>query len=167
MASLALRSRAPRSSHRPSRRPPPATKRRSSSSRWTRRRSRRARHYPRSAGKRKRRLAPTPIEMRAEDHQREELEQHLGADHCGVAGRVVLRRYFDDIAADEVDALKAVQDCLRLARCETARFRCAGTRGESRVEAVDIERNIGRSVPDDRARLLDDTFDAESVDILD
>src|SRR3984893_13216701 len=24
------------------------------------------------------------LEMRAEDHQREELEQYLGADHCGV-----------------------------------------------------------------------------------
>ena len=35
-----------------------------------------------------------------EDGQREDLEQHLCPDHCGVGGRVVLRGDLDHIAAD-------------------------------------------------------------------
>src|ERR1700730_6212623 len=64
-----------------------------------------------------------PLEMRAEGHQGEELEQHLRADHRGVGGRVVLRGDLDDIAADEVDAGEAAQDRLRLAGRQTAGLR--------------------------------------------
>src|SRR6266446_7163968 len=82
-----------------------------------------------------------PLEARAEDHQGEELEEHLGADHCGVGGRVVLRGDLDDVAADEVDADEAAQDRLRLARGQTAGLRRAGAGRKGRVEPVDIERD--------------------------
>ena len=70
--------------------------------------------------------------MRAEDHQREELEQYLGADHCGVGGRVVLRGDLDDVAANEIEAGEAAQDRLRLARREAAGLGCPGAGGEGR-----------------------------------
>src|SRR5258705_12486420 len=93
--------------------------------------------------------ASTLFEMRAEGHQGEQLEQYLRTDHCGVAGRVVLRGDLDDIAADDVDASEAAQDRLRLARRQAARLRRAGAGGEGRVEAVAIEGDVGWGVADD------------------
>src|SRR5882724_6411027 len=113
------------------------------------------------AGNSRRREAP------AEDHQREDLEQHLGADHRGVAGRVVLRRDLDHVAADDVDALEAMQDRLGLARGETAGLRCPGAGREGRIETVDIERYVSRPIADDLSRLRHDPLDAHSLDILD
>jgi hypothetical protein len=62
---------------------------------------------------------------------------------------------------------EAVQDRLRLARGQSAGFRRAGARGIGRIEAVDIEGDIGGPVTDDCARPLDDPCDAEAVDIFD
>jgi hypothetical protein len=53
--------------------------------------------------------------VEAEDGQAEDLEQHLRADHRGVGGGVVLRGDLDDVAADDVEALGAVQNGLGLA----------------------------------------------------
>ena len=82
-------------------------------------------------------------------------------------GRVVLRRDLDDIAADDVDALQAVQDRLSLARGQASSLRRSGARREGRVEAVDVERDVGRAVADDLSRLFHDALDADPVDILD
>jgi hypothetical protein len=55
-------------------------------------------------------------EVWAEGDEGEDFEQHLRADHRGVGCGVVLRGDLDDVAADDVEALEAVQDRLGLAR---------------------------------------------------
>jgi hypothetical protein len=52
----------------------------------------------------------------------------LRADHRGIGGGVVLRSDFNDIAADDLEALETVQDRLGLARREAAGFGRAGSR---------------------------------------
>src|SRR5436189_79762 len=61
----------------------------------------------------------------------------------------VSRCDLDDIAADDVDASEAMQNRLRLARSQASGLRCTGAGGKGRVEPVDIERDVGWTVPDD------------------
>jgi len=49
--------------------------------------------------------------------------------------------------------VRAAEERLRLACRQTADLGCAGTRGKSRIEAVDVEAEIGRTVADDAPRL--------------
>lgn len=46
----------------------------------------------------------------AQSHEAQHLEQHLCANLRRGGGRVVLRRHFDHIAADDVDALEPAQE---------------------------------------------------------
>ena len=57
----------------------------------------------------------------------------------GIGRGVILRRDFDDVTADEVDALEAAQEFQHFARRQAADFRrtCAGRKG--RIETVDVE----------------------------
>ena len=65
-------------------------------------------------------------EVWAEGDEGEDFEQHLRADHRGVGGGVVFRGHLDDVAADDVEALEAVQDRLGLARGQAAGLGGAG-----------------------------------------
>ena len=88
-------------------------------------------------------------DRRAEHHQAQDLEQHLRAGMRRVGGRVILRRDLDDVAADDVEALEAAQQLQHLARRQAADLRRAGAGREGRIEAVDVEGQIGRAVADD------------------
>ena len=112
------------------------------------------------------RQALLPRHERAEHHQAQDLEQHLRAGMRGVGGGIVLRRDLDDVAADDVEALQAAQDFQHFARGQPADFRRAGARREGRVEAVDVEGEVGRPVADDLSRLLDDGRDAQAGHFL-
>src|SRR5262249_8532874 len=109
----------------------------------------------------------TPFEALPQDDQREHLEQHLGPYHRGIAGRVVLRRDLDHVAANRVYPAQAMQDPLSLAGREPAHLGCAGAGREGRIETVDIERNVGRAVADDLEGPLDHALDAHLLDVLD
>lgn len=100
---------------------------------------------------------------RTEDHQAQDLEEHLGAGMGCIGGRVVLRRHLDDVAADEIDALQPADQLQNLPRRQTSDFRRTGARRETRVEAVDIEGEIGRTVADDLLRLFDDRRNTSPV----
>src|SRR5262249_56886390 len=64
---------------------------------------------------------PNPVAPRVGvGEEAEDLEHHGGADERGVAGGVEGRRDLDDVAADEVEALQAADQALRLARGEAA-----------------------------------------------
>src|SRR5260221_7563734 len=84
-----------------------------------------------------------------------------------MAGPVVLWGDLHDVAADDVDALEAAQDRLRLARREAAGLGRAGTGGEGGIEPIDVEGDIGRPVAYDVQRLGDDALDAELCHVLD
>jgi len=90
------------------------------------------------------------LEMRPEDHQREELEQYLGADHCGVGGRVVLRGDLDDIPRRRCRGRRARAGSPAPRAASGRRPRVSRARGEGRVEAIHVEGNIGRPAADDR-----------------
>src|SRR6476620_6688217 len=82
----------------------------------------------------------------AVDHQAGDLEEHLRPGMRGIGGGVILWCDLHHVAADEIDALQAAQNRLRLARGEAANLWRAGARREGRVEAVDIEGQVGRPV---------------------
>jgi hypothetical protein len=65
---------------------------------------------PRVAGGSGRLLRMDPRASALQSHETEQLEQHLCGDLGRVGGRIVLRRDFDDIASDDIDAGEAAQD---------------------------------------------------------
>ena len=78
---------------------------------------------------------------------------------------IIGRRHFDDVAADEIDRAETAQDGQRLAARQAAGDRRAGARRKGRVEAIDVEGEIGLGLADPRLDALDDAADAERVDI--
>ena len=64
----------------------------------------------------------------------------------GVGAGVVLRRDLHHIAAADVQAFEAVQNGQRFAGAQATDLRGSGAGCEDRVQAVDIERHIGRAI---------------------
>ena len=64
----------------------------------------------------------------------------------------------------EVEALQAAQHVLRLQRRQAADLRRARARRIDRIEAVDVEADVGRALPATRARLLDDVSPTPSLE---
>ena len=84
----------------------------------------------------------------------EHLIKKIGADESSVAAWVVGRRDFDQIAADQVQALQATDDLEGLPGGETSDLGRAGAWREGRIEAVDIIGEIGRMIPYAAAHLV-------------
>ena len=95
-------------------------------------------------GRRSRRY---PLLPATDGHQAEHFEQALRADLRGVGRRIVLRRDFDHVAADDVETGQAAQDAEHFARREPADFGRAGARGEARIDAVDVEAHVSGPSP--------------------
>src|SRR5690606_3540839 len=100
------------------------------------------------------RLTGLSSNVRAEDHQTQYLEEDLGPDLRGVCGGIVFRRHLDDITAHEIDAFQAAQEFKDFPCRGAADLWRAGAGCESRIDAVDVEGQVGRPVPHDLSRLF-------------
>ena len=74
---------------------------------------------------------------------------------------------FHDVATDDIDTRQSLQQSHRLPRRQAADLGCAGAGGVARVEAVDVEAEVGRPVADDPPCLGDHPGDAERLELLD
>jgi hypothetical protein len=80
--------------------------------------------------------------------QGEIFPDHGGGGEGGDLGDIVGGRDFHHIHAGKMHGAEAAQDRLHLPAGESADFRRAGARRESRIEAIDIEGQIGQRVAD-------------------
>src|SRR5258708_6105948 len=110
--------------------------------------------------------AAASAEARVGD-QAQDLEHHRRADEGGVAGLIVGRRNFHDVAADQIEAAQTPQQPLGFERREAADLGRPGTGRVDRIEPVHVEGDVGRAIADDGARLLDDALDSEGGELLD
>jgi hypothetical protein len=74
---------------------------------------------------------PVPLLPATNGHQAEHFEQALRTDLRGVGRRIVLRRDFDHVAADDRRDRQAAQDAEHFTRREPADFGRAGARGKA------------------------------------
>ena len=79
---------------------------------------------------------------------------------------IIGRRHLDHVGANDidVDGTKTAQKRQRLAARQSAGDGRAGAGGESRIEAIDIERAIGRAIADPLPNPLQNAGDAEAVE---
>ncbi len=95
---------------------------------------------------------PTPslgsfVDSWAEYHEARYLEQYLGAGLRRIRGAIVLRGDFPKVSSNEVQHFPA---------CQAADLGGSGARRKGRVEAVDVEGEVGRAIANDLTGFGDD-----------
>ncbi|NIY62219.1 hypothetical protein SMALB_0121 [Streptomyces malaysiensis] len=98
-------------------------------------------------------------------HHGEQVEREPGRGERGDLRVVVRRSDLDDIGADRVEVGQAEEDHLQLTGRETARLRCSRAWGVGRVEHVDVDADVHRTVADARPDAVDDIVDPAACDL--
>src|SRR5271155_4240476 len=98
--------------------------------------------------------------------QAENLEHHGCPYQRGVAGLIVRRGNFYDVAADEIESAQAAQEALRFQRGDAADFRRPSSRCIDGVETVNVERYVSGTVADNLAGFFDDSLNTERCELL-
>src|SRR5262245_22523676 len=80
---------------------------------------------------------------------------------------IILRRYLDDIAADDVEPLQTAQYLLGFAWGDAPHFRSASAWSIGRVKSVHVKGHIHWPGTDHGARLLDHSIDAHTHEVFD
>src|SRR6185369_961672 len=81
--------------------------------------------------------------LRADGQCAQELEHQIRRQHRrNLAGTVVERRHFDDVAADEREAGESSHQALRFVARQAAHFRRPGSGRKGRIDAVDVKRHV-------------------------
>src|SRR5262249_50325060 len=84
----------------------------------------------------------------------QKFEQDCCGRHARHAAGIEWRRNLDDIGADKIEAAQFAYEALHFQCGESAGLWRPSSRRVSRIEQVDVERDIGRTLADDLSSLL-------------